>query len=80
MVNVCEVFDIPEFDVSDVPGCIGCIKVPDFSDVLDVPDVPEVYPEMLCYIFNYQLTKLYMLYMLCWCHVKNVLMYSCIVF
>ena len=48
VVDVGEVFEIPEFDVSDVP---------------DVFDVPEVYPEMLmrcCIyvmlsIFNYQL-------------------------
>ena len=40
LVDVCEVFEIPEFYVSDVP---------------DVFDVPEVYPEMLylCYVIYF---------------------------
>ena len=43
VVDVREVFEIPEFDVSDV------------AEILDDPsvfDVPEVYPEMLylCYV------------------------------
>ena len=44
MVDVSEEFEIPEFDVSDVP---------EVFDVPDVFDVPEVYPEMLmrCYIY-----------------------------
>ena len=44
MVDVGEVFEIPEFDVSDVPEIL---------DIPDVFDVPEVYPEMLmrCYIY-----------------------------
>ena len=43
VVDVCEVFEIPEFDVSGVP------EVPDVSEGLDAP---EVYPEMLylCYV------------------------------
>ena len=54
MVDVSEVFEIPEIDVSDVP------EILDVPDVFDVPevypemsfDVPEVYPEMLyiCYV------------------------------
>ena len=42
VVDVCEVFEIPEFGVSDVPEVL---------DVPDVFDVPEVYPEML-YLCN----------------------------
>ena len=56
-------FEIPDIDDPDVPEAF---------DVPDVFDVPGVYPEMLylCYviyliIFNYQLTSLYVLYMLC---------------
>ena len=43
VVDVCQVFEIPEFDVSRVP------EVPGVSDVFNVP---EVYPEMLyiCYV------------------------------
>ena len=43
MVDACEVFEMPEFNVSDVPEVL---------DVPDVFDVPEVYPEMLylCYV------------------------------
>ena len=43
-VDVSEMFEIPEIDVSDVPEVL---------DVPDVFDIPEVYPEMLmrCYIY-----------------------------
>ena len=43
-VDVNEVFEIPDIDVSDVP---------EIFDVPDVFDVPEVYLEMLlrCYIY-----------------------------
>ena len=43
-VDVNEVFEIPDIDVSDVP---------EVFDVPDVFNVPEVYPEMLlrCYIY-----------------------------
>ena len=76
MVDVCEVFEIPEFDVSGVP------EVPDVSDAFDVP---EMYPEVLylCYVFNYQLinyqiTILIMLYMLWWCQI--CLMYDVFIY
>ena len=45
MVDVGEVFEIPEFDVSDVPEVLN---------VPDVFDVPEVYPDVisvLCYLY-----------------------------
>ena len=45
MVDVGEVFEIPEFDVSDVA---------EVFDVADVFDVPEVYSDVisvLCYLY-----------------------------
>ena len=44
-VDVSEVFEIPEINVSDVPEVLH---------VPDVLDVPEVYPEMLmrCYFYG----------------------------